>query len=581
MPEPLPKGTALNEGRYEITKLLGQSNFSHIYMVKDTKQNKTLLVKELFLGDGGEDFAAFEQHFLKAAHELSSISHHCLPRLIDYFSDGSRCYYVREFIEGKTFSDLLKQGQKSFSENQLRTWFSHLVESFSSLRAQTPPLSLGPVRPSNVIITPMGKIRILDFGIDRFFPPLTKKEVLKGSISSFSAPESTGEREATEKGDVYSLGALFYHVLTARVPGGELDFSHQDEKMLELMRRLEGPLRKSLESDPGKRYDSLDEFRNDIAGAFEKKEMGNAEMVTSIKEIDLLTVKPHEEIQGKIHVMNVGGGLLAGRTWVDANWISLSSQVFNGNDLDIGYTIKTDTLELGVPHTGTIVLETRNQKKTIPVRIIVEPQGSLELHPAAVFLILLLIPMIYAFFVSSYLTGTVNSALSHIREVQSMLLPARELNPSIISRLRFSSYLLYFFPWSSCFLLSLIFIRFKPSARVRFFPLYILALSIPLIWFFVRLSLEVPLPPSPEIGAFLKNYGLTGSMSLGTRIMPFCLIGGFSFAFYLSRATESVSRFCALRPSLDYLLNGLAILAYLGYFIAVMFLSLPLASAVH
>jgi len=584
MREPLKPGNTIKDGEYEITKLLGKSNYSHIYIVKDTAHHKSYLMKELFLDQSGDSMEDCTAHFLKVAENIASLNHKNLLRIVNYFIMEDRFFILREFIEGKTFEDILKKGRKSFNEIQIKSWFLQIFDTFQHLHDHSPPIYFGPLKASNLLVTPMGRVRFVDFGIDRFFPEHTRKEILAQMPPGFMPPEFAREEYSEVRSDIYVLGTILYYMLTGRTPGDSLDFSAEEGPLQAIIPKYEPAVRRALDSDPEARFECVEDFKNALLSGDSKGPEGPPEMITSIKELEINNARPNEEIQGKIHIMNIGGGRLAGRTWVDCNWLALSSQVFDGNDLYIGYTVTTHNMAPSVPHCGNIFIKSRTGEKVIPVKIVVESLGTLNIPGPLVFLILFLFPILYGIFQFYYLNSTLGAIIHNIlsqipndiSEKNLFTAPSRILKEIMLPqmlhyRLSFNNFLLYLFPWTCCFFSFLFYGKLKKPVRKQFFSLYLLSLTIPLIWYTVILSLHWPCLPNKEHLIFLNHPSLM-LINPDLLLFPFILISCFCLIYYAARATENVSYFYTVRPAIDYMITTLITISYLAYFIYMMFI---------
>ncbi len=583
MREPLQPGNTIKDGEYEITKLLGKSNYSHIYTVKDTAHHKNYLMKELFLDKSGDALEQCKAHFLDVAENIASLNHKNLLRIVNYFVIEDRFFILREFIEGKTFEDILKKGRKSFNEAQIKSWFLQIFDTFQYLQDHSPPIYFGPLKASNLMITPMGRVRFVDFGIDRFFPEHTRKEILAQMTPGFVPPEvATGEYSGV-RSDIYVLGTILYYMLTGRTPGESLDFSAEEGHLQEIIPKYEPAIRRALDRDPEARFECIEDFKAALLSGQARGLDGPPEMITSIKELEINNARPNDEIQGKIHIMNIGGGRLAGRTWVDCNWLSLSSQVFDGNDLYISYVISTHNMAPSVPHCGNIFIKSRTGEKVIPVRIVVESVGILNIPGPLIFIILFLFPLLYGIFQYYYLNSTLDVILRNIisqipadvSEKSLFASPSQNLKgialaQPLLYRLSFNNFLLYLYPWTCCFFSFLFFGKLKKPMKARFFSLYLLSLTVPLIWYIVIFTLHWPSLTNKEYLIFLNHHSFI-LINPVVLLFPFTLISCLCIIYYAVRSTENVSHFYTVHPSIDYSISTLISIAYLAYFIYVMF----------
>jgi serine/threonine protein kinase len=215
----LPANSMLNN-RYLILCKVGHGGMAAVYQAADTLQPGTMwAIKEMSdaaltnLQERDYAIRAFQQE----AHLLRNLAHPNLPRVIDAFTQGGKHYLVMEFVPGETLQVMLEKRGRAFSEAEVLPWAVQLCDVLDYLHNQEPKIIFRDIKPSNIMLTPLGKIKLIDFGIARFFKPGKTKDTLALGTPGFAAPEAvTGQTD--ERSDIYSLCATLHHLLTGHDP---------------------------------------------------------------------------------------------------------------------------------------------------------------------------------------------------------------------------------------------------------------------------------------------------------------------------------------------------------------------------
>ncbi|WP_300963389.1 protein kinase domain-containing protein, partial [Faecalibaculum rodentium] len=200
--------------RYSIIALIGQGGMADVYKAFDTILNRVVAVKVL-RSKLSEDPMTLVR-FQREAYAASKLSH---PNIIDIYDVGEAeglHYIVMEFVRGRTLKQLVMQrGALDVPEavaimKQLTSAVSHAHEHQIIHRD---------IKPQNVLIKDDGTVKITDFGIAvaNDSVQLTWNNAVMGS-AHYLAPEQAQGKEPDPAIDIYSLGIVFYELLTGDVP---------------------------------------------------------------------------------------------------------------------------------------------------------------------------------------------------------------------------------------------------------------------------------------------------------------------------------------------------------------------------
>ena len=268
------KGQKIN-GRYEIIKSIGEGGMANVYLAYDTILDRNVAIKVL-RGDLAND-EKFVRRFQREALSASSLSHPNIVAMYDVGEDNGLYYIVMEYVEGKTLKQLLKKrGSLTLSEAidimlQLTDGMAHAHDSYIVHRD---------LKPQNIMIQDDGQIKITDFGIAMALnsTQLTQTNSVMGSVH-YLPPEQAAGKGATIKSDIYSMGIIFYELLTGELPfkgdsAVEIALKQMKEPLPDVHKlnndipqSIENIILKSTAKNPKNRYDDAKSMHNDLLTA--------------------------------------------------------------------------------------------------------------------------------------------------------------------------------------------------------------------------------------------------------------------------------------------------------------------------
>jgi serine/threonine protein kinase len=207
--------------RYLIIGLAGRGGMSAVYKGVDTQQgNRTVAIKEMSQGhlsevERQEAVVRFQQEY----RMLSMLKHPNLPRIVDWFEEGDRFYFVMDFIEGKTLYEILKDNSgHPLPIGQVTEYAMQLCDVLSYLHMQQPPIIFRDLKPTNIMIRPDGRLFLIDFGIARLFKEGQAQDTVLLGSPGYAPPEQHGTAQTNPRSDIYALGATLHFALTGNDP---------------------------------------------------------------------------------------------------------------------------------------------------------------------------------------------------------------------------------------------------------------------------------------------------------------------------------------------------------------------------
>ena len=276
----ITKGQKIND-RYEIIRAIGEGGMANVYLGYDTILDRNVAIKVL-RGDLSND-EKFVRRFQREALSASSLAHQNIVEMYDVGEDDGVYYIVMEYVDGKTLKQLLKKrGTLTLSEaidimSQLTDGMAHAHDSYIIHRD---------LKPQNIMIKDDGQIKITDFGIAMALnsTQLTQTNSVMGSVH-YLPPEQASGKGCTIKSDIYSMGIIFYELLTGSLPfrgdnAVEIALKHMREPLPSLRdtnnaipQSIENIIRKSTAKNPKNRYDSARSMHEDLLTALNDERM--------------------------------------------------------------------------------------------------------------------------------------------------------------------------------------------------------------------------------------------------------------------------------------------------------------------
>ncbi len=276
----ITKGQKIND-RYEIIRSIGEGGMANVYLGYDTILDRNVAIK-ILRGDLSND-EKFVRRFQREALSASSLAHPNIVEMYDVGEDNGLYYIVMEYIEGKTLKQLLKKrGSLTISEAidimlQLTDGMSHAHDSYIIHRD---------LKPQNVMIKDDGQIKITDFGIAMALnsTQLTQTNSVMGSVH-YLPPEQASGKGCTTKSDIYSMGIIFYELLSGSLPfrgdnAVEIALKHMRDPLPSLRddnpaipQSIENIIRRATAKNPKNRYDDAKSMHVDLLTALDDDRM--------------------------------------------------------------------------------------------------------------------------------------------------------------------------------------------------------------------------------------------------------------------------------------------------------------------
>ena len=201
-------------GRYEVIKEIGKGGMANVYLATDKILNREVAVKVL-KGDMADDPVSLER-FKREANAATKLSHPNAVDVYDVGDEGNNHYIVMEYVKGHTLKQLLRR--RGALPPKEAVWIMKQLAG-ALLEAHKNGIIHRDIKSQNVLIKDDGTVKLADFGIAvvNNAMQITSKGSVLGSVH-YLAPELAKGGTATMQSDIYSLGIVFYELLTGDVP---------------------------------------------------------------------------------------------------------------------------------------------------------------------------------------------------------------------------------------------------------------------------------------------------------------------------------------------------------------------------
>jgi serine/threonine-protein kinase len=204
-------GQVLN-GRYRLVELLGEGGMATIYRATDAELGRDVAVK-VMRPEYGRD-PGFIARFRQEAQAAARLSHPNIAQVYDYGSDGGAPFIVMELVEGGDLASVIRE-RGPLPVGAAARIAGQIADALEAAHARG--IIHRDVKPSNVLLAPDGRVKVVDFGIARALSEaqLTLPGTTLGSVHYFSPEQARGE-VVTQRSDIYSLGLVLWEMLTGR-----------------------------------------------------------------------------------------------------------------------------------------------------------------------------------------------------------------------------------------------------------------------------------------------------------------------------------------------------------------------------
>ncbi len=202
-------------GRYRLDEVVGRGGMSTVYRGTDLSLDRVVAVK-VALDPLVEQSPIYLARFTREAQSTAALSHPGVVTVYDAGADGPTRFIVMELVPGRSLADILRD-EGPLEPARAARIAAQVADALSAAHAAG--IVHRDIKPGNVMVTPDGQVKVLDFGIARALDSqsLTQTATVLGT-SAYMAPEQALGQPADARSDIYSLGCVLYEMLTGEPP---------------------------------------------------------------------------------------------------------------------------------------------------------------------------------------------------------------------------------------------------------------------------------------------------------------------------------------------------------------------------
>ncbi len=202
------------DGRYEIREIIGVGGMAVVYKAYDNIDDRIVAVKIL-----KEEFLAneeFRRRFKNESKAIAVLSHPNIVKVFDVSYGDRLQYIVMEYVEGITLKEYIEQ-QGIINQKEAVYFVMQILRALQ--HAHDKGVVHRDIKPQNIMLLENGMIKVTDFGIARFSRSETRtlSDSTIGSVHYISPEQARGD-VTDDKADLYSVGVMFYEMLTGQLP---------------------------------------------------------------------------------------------------------------------------------------------------------------------------------------------------------------------------------------------------------------------------------------------------------------------------------------------------------------------------
>jgi predicted Ser/Thr protein kinase len=260
-PPPKPHELADRFPQLEILDLLGYGGMGAVYKARHVGLDRLVAVK-ILPPDVRRD-AAFTERFTREARALARLAHPNIVSVFDFGQSEEICYLVMEYVEGVNLRHLIQSG--AVTPQEALAIVPQICDALQY--AHEEGIVHRDIKPENILLDKRGRVKIADFGLAKLLGrsdpqhTLTQSHQVMGTLRYMAPEQMEGARSVDHRADIYSLGVVFYELLTGELPLGRFA---PPSKKVQIDVRLDDVVLRALEKEPEQRYQQASQVKTEV-----------------------------------------------------------------------------------------------------------------------------------------------------------------------------------------------------------------------------------------------------------------------------------------------------------------------------
>lgn len=246
----------------QLVGLLGRGGMGAVYKARQPALDRFVALKILPVAAAGGN-PSFAERFQREARALAQLSHPNIVGVYDFGQVAGFSYFIMEFVDGTNLRELERSGR--LSPREALAIVPQICEALQF--AHDHGIVHRDIKPENILVDRQGRVRIADFGLAKLMrsePGGVALTMTRHALGTpqYMAPEQVEKPEHVDhRADIYSLGVVFYEMLTGELPLGRFPAPSQ---RVQVDVRLDEIVLKTLEKEPSLRYQQAREVRTQV-----------------------------------------------------------------------------------------------------------------------------------------------------------------------------------------------------------------------------------------------------------------------------------------------------------------------------
>ena len=248
----------------EVLELIGQGGMGAVYRARQPTLDRIVAVK--VLPTGVEESPGFSQRFSREARALARLNHPNIVALYDFGQTSGRIglfYFIMEYVDGANLRDIVRRG--NLEPKQALAIVPQICDALQY--AHDEGVVHRDIKPENILVDSKGRVKIADFGLAKLLDAsggsdtITRDGEFMGTPLYMAPEQRETAHQVDHRADIYSLGVVFYELLTGDLPMGRFSVPSQ---RVNVDVRLDEVVLRALEQEPERRYQQARDVKTEV-----------------------------------------------------------------------------------------------------------------------------------------------------------------------------------------------------------------------------------------------------------------------------------------------------------------------------
>ncbi len=255
-PEPAALATSFPD--LEILELLGRGGMGAVYKARQTRLDRLVALK-ILPPEIGRD-RDFTERFAREAQAMARLSHPHIVTIHDFGQTHALYFFVMEYVDGLNLRQVLDV--ERMAPREALAIVPQICDALQYAHDQG--IVHRDIKPENILLNRQGQVKIADFGLAKLVgadAPTRGGERVLGTPQYMAPEQAEHPAEVDHRADIYSLGVVFYQMLTGELPA---KLTEPPSKKVDIDVRLDEVVLRALEKDPARRYQQVSQVKTQM-----------------------------------------------------------------------------------------------------------------------------------------------------------------------------------------------------------------------------------------------------------------------------------------------------------------------------